>query len=344
MNKKVAILDLNPFFGGGQKFILTVQKNLSNLDNYYFLVRDKSTFDQLIGDNKIYLSDDFFYSQIKTINNFISANNIDIVIFNGNRPIYFSPFIKVKKKIAYKHTSNNAFQTFKKHIGHFALNFSYLFCHKIVLLYDEARTEVLWSKNKIKIINNGVDPSLLIRKQKDSRKIKFLCVSRLDSNKGIMWLMKVFIDTFGNNENIQLQIAGTGDLYQSLNKFIVSNGISNIVLLGFVKDIQIQLSNADIFILPSKFESFPLSILEAMSLGLPIIATRTGGVREMVFDKHNGYIINYLNDEELKNSMRNLYENEKLRISQGNYSLRLFEEKFIISKCVEKIESLIYEI
>lgn len=344
MNKKVAILDLNPFFGGGQKFILTVQKHLSHLNNYYFLVKDKKTFDQLIGNNKIYIENENFFSQIKTINNFISTNGIDVVIFNGNRPIYFSPFIIVKKKIAYKHTSNNALLGYKKILGHLALNLNYLFCDKIVLLYNDAKKEVLWNKKKIRIINNGVESSLLIKNHQSSQKVTFLCVSRLDSNKGIAWLVNVFADTFKSNNDVELQIAGMGDLYDELNDLIKSRNSSNIQLLGFVKDINSELSNADIFILPSKFESFPLSILEAMSVGLPIIATDTGGIKEMVLDKKNGYLINYLNDKELKNSMRNLYENEKLRISQGNYSSKLFVEKFIVSKCVEKIENLIYEI
>jgi glycosyltransferase involved in cell wall biosynthesis len=344
MHKKVAILDLNPFFGGGQKFILTIQKHLSDLNTYYFLVRDQKTFDQLIGNNKIYIEEESFFSQIKTINNFISKNDIDIVIFNGNRPIYFSPFINVKKKIAYKHTSNNALQGYKKIPGHIALNLSYLFFDKIVLLYSDAKKEVLWNRKKIQIINNGVESFLSVKNHKNSQKINMLCISRLDSNKGIMWLINVFMNTFGNNDNVQLQIAGIGDLYDELNDFIKSRNSSNIKLLGFVKDINSELCNADIFILPSKFESFPLSILEAMSAGLPIIATNTGGIKEMVSDKMNGYLVNYLNDKDLKDSMLNLYQNEELRISQGNYSSKLFAERFIISKCVEKIENLIYEI
>ena len=54
--------------------------------------------------------------------------------------------------------------------------------------------------------------------------------------------------------------------------------------------------------------------------------------------------VTYMNDDELKKSLLCLYKNEKLRLSQGNCSERIFNEQFLISKCVKKIENLIYEI
>lgn len=344
MSRNIAILDLSPFFGGGQKFLLMIQKYLSTRDNYFFLVKDKSTFDQLIGTKKYFIEEDNLFSQIKIVNNFVMENDIEVVIFNGNRPIYFSPFINVKNKVGYKHTSNNAFPAYKRYVGHLILNFCYLFCDRIVLLYDDAKKEVFWNKEKVRIINNGAEPPKLFKQKDFSPQINILCVSRLDANKGINWLLTVFHETFGNTKNVQLTIAGSGSLYEPLHSFISSKGIDNIKLLGFVEDIQFQLSQADIFILPSKFESFPLSILEAMSFGLPIIATDTGGVKDMVLDNQNGHLVTYMNDDELKKSLLCLYKNEKLRLSQGNCSERIFNEQFLISKCVKKIENLIYEI
>ncbi len=344
MSKKVAILDLTPFFGGGQKFLLTIQKYLSNIDDYYFLVKDRNTFNQLQGENKYFIEEDNLLSQIKRINTFILLNDIEVVIFNGNRPIYFSPFIKVKNKIAYKHTSNNAFQFYKRQLGHFILNLCYLNCDRIVLLYENAKKEVFWNKNKIRIINNGVESSNLMQYKNSSSILNILCVSRLDSNKGIEWLINVFSDTFKDYKNIQLTIAGTGPLHESLNNLICNKGVRNIKLLGFVEDIESLLNGADIFVLPSKFESFPLSLLEAMSFGLPIISTDTGGTRDIVSNNKNGYLIHYLNDKELREAILMLSTNTSLRKSQGDYSLKLFNEKFIISKCVEKIEKLVYEI
>ena len=344
MAKNIAILDLNPFFGGGQKFLLMLQKYLSNRDNYYFLVKDKSTYEILNGEKKLFIKEDSFFSQIKIVNDFISLHNIEIVIFNGNRPIYFVPFIKVKKKIAYKHTSNNAFQSYKRLLGHFILNSCYLFCDRIVLLYDNAKKEVFWSNNKVRIINNGVELPSILEKKTSSPIVNILCISRLDSNKGIDWLINVFSETFRDDKGIELTIAGAGPLYESLNNFISNKDITNVKLLGFVEDIQSQLSSADIFVLPSKFESFPLSILEAMSFGLPIIATDTGGVSDMVENDQNGYLVNYNNDKELKASFVMLYNDKKIRMSQGKCSSKRFMENFLISKCVEKIENLVYEI
>jgi glycosyltransferase involved in cell wall biosynthesis len=344
MPRNILILDLNPFFGGGQKFLLMIQKYLSCTNTFFFIVKDKSTFDQLIGTKKYFIEENNLFSQIKVVNTFIKENDIEVVIFNGNRPIYFTPFITVKKKIAYKHTSNNAFASYRRHVGHIILNFCYLFCDRIVLLYTDAIKEVFLNKDKVYIINNGVEPPRLLNKKDLSPQINILCVSRLDENKGIKWLINVFHETFGNNNSVQLTIAGSGYLYEHLNSFIIDKGIDNIKLLGFVEDIPFQLSQADIFILPSKFESFPFSILEAMSYGLPIIATDTGGVRDMVTHDKNGYLVDYLNDKELRESLLRLYENQKIRLSYGNCSAIVFNEQFLISKCVKKIENLINEI
>ncbi|MCX2453368.1 glycosyltransferase family 4 protein [Pedobacter sp. PLR] len=343
MSKKVAFLDLSPFFGGGQKFLLTIQKYLSDKDSYYFLVKDKNTFDQLLGENKCLIESDNLLSQIGIVNDFILQNGIDVIILNGNRPIYFSPFIRVKNKIAYKHTSNNAFRAHRRILGHLLLNVCYLFCNRIVLLFEDAITEVFWNKKKVRIINNGVESPRDLKDEKKSSIVNVLCVSRLDSNKGVDWLVKVFLDTFGGNKDIQLTIAGFGPLYEYLNDYI-GKGTGNIKLLGFVDDIPSELFKADVFVLPSKFESFPLSILEAMSFGLPIIATDTGGVKEMVIESQNGYLINYLNDRQLKDSLLSLCNNTRLRASYGYHSSEIFNEKFIITKCVEKIEKLVYEI
>ena len=77
------------------------------------------------------------------------------------------------------------------------------------------------------------------------------------------------------------------------------------------------LSKSDIFVLTSIYEGLPISIIEAMACGLPIISTNVGGIKDII-DK-NGILINDL--RELINSMKKLILDESLRISMGNKSL-----------------------
>lgn len=342
MSKKVAFLDLTPFYGGGQRFLLNVQSYAKCKEDFYFIVKDKKTYDHLDGKNRFLIPNSSLVGELVNINKYLKANNLDTVVFNGNRPIYLSPFIRGNIKIAYKHTSNNAFSLYKRFTGHILLNCCYLFVDRIVLLYEDAKNEVFINRSKVAVINNGVALQKPRAKSKNVP-ITVLCVSRLEEDKGIDWLVKVFYETFGAKENICLKIAGKGSEYDALDNFIISKGIQNIKLLGFVEDVQNELQEADIFVLPSKFEAFPLSILEAMSCGLPIIATKTGGVKEVVKEKLNGFLINFGKEKELKEALSKLVGSEELRQFQGENSIQLVKQKFEISKCVSKIENLINE-
>lgn len=345
MRKKVAFLDLNPFFGGGQKFLLSIQENLTNIDDYHFIVRDTKVFNLLTGNNKVLLKTDSILAQILAINRYLKNNKIDLIILNGNRSIYFSALIRSKAKIAYKHTSNAAFSPSKRLVGKLLLNISYLFCRKIVVLFERAKDEILWQKEKVVVINNGVDdPGMPLVENEQGAKVNIACVSRLDGNKGVDWLIKVFEENFAHESNIILSIAGTGNLYDSLLEYITSHNVNNIKLLGFVSDISSFLATSNLFVLPSKFEAFPLSVLEAMSCALPVITTNTGGTSEMVEDGKNGYLIKYLNDKELCDALSKLIYDKSLRLSLGKESLKLYNQKFKISYCVANIENLVNEI
>ena len=212
--KRIAFIDLTNFFGGGQKFLISMQSYLSAKNEYFYFVRDNKTYDLIhIGTKELILTDNFLM-QIKVIRHFIKLHSINIVILNGNRPIYLAPFLPSAFSIAYKHTSNNAFKGLRKYVGVILLNLSYQFCQRVVLLYEKSRKEVLFNKQNVRIINNGVERLDIIKKSQSD--ITFCCVSRLDSNKGILWLIQSFHQTFPNNAKVKLLIAGDGDQYNKL--------------------------------------------------------------------------------------------------------------------------------
>jgi glycosyltransferase involved in cell wall biosynthesis len=342
--KNVLFIDLTPFYGGGQKFIFSVHQITEN--DAFFIVSDDKLYNDLKTSRKLFLHHDSGLVRITiSINNYIKYNNIDTVVLNGNRPIYLAVFIKARIKIAYKHTSNNAFNLKKRFLGALALNISYLFCEKIVLLYKNAVNEIWLQKKKVEIINNGI----LIPTKKRSTQVKsnnsitIACISRLDENKGIEWLINVFEKVFKNNPNVVLKIAGGGELHEKFTEMIKENELTNIILSGFVNDITTLLISADIFILPSKFESFPLSILEAMSFSLPIIATDTGGIDEMVINGENGFLIEYKNDNQLQNALVKLVNDPSVREEMGVKSFQLVASNFQLRNSIRKLEKIINE-
>ena len=103
----------------------------------------------------------------------------------------------------------------------------------------------------------------------------------------------------------------------------------SIVLPGFQKDVRPWLSVADVYVLPSYYrEGLPLSVLEAMAMGLPVVTTDVPGCRETVEEGVNGFLVPPRDVEALEKAIRTLMEDPELRRRMGEASRRKAEEEF----------------
>jgi glycosyltransferase involved in cell wall biosynthesis len=100
-----------------------------------------------------------------------------------------------------------------------------------------------------------------------------------------------------------------------------------------------KLKNADIFVLTSNYEGFPITILEAMSFGLPVIASDVGGVSEIV-DNSVGYLIKRGDKEGLKRALKELIDSKAIRLEKGNNARKRIEESFTLDKMLSKTEQV----
>lgn len=152
---------------------------------------------------------------------------------------------------------------------------------------------------KIVVIPNGIDlKRFLVSDLKKSRRltlndsIQIGTVTRLSPEKGVDVLLRAFRRIRQKYPNSYLNIVGTGNQLKALKKLAVSLGIDQQVLwYGFQEDVPEILRTFDCFVLPSSNESFGLSVLEAMASGIPIVATKSGGVPEIVSDGHSGILV-----------------------------------------------------
>jgi glycosyltransferase involved in cell wall biosynthesis len=101
-----------------------------------------------------------------------------------------------------------------------------------------------------------------------------------------------------------------------------------IALLDERADVPAQLARAGIFVLMSHFEGLPLSIIEAMRAGLPVVASAVGGVHELVSHGENGFLVQAGDVRTLKNALTRLVGSCELRARMGAASRRIFEEQF----------------
>jgi len=117
-------------------------------------------------------------------------------------------------------------------------------------------------------------------------------VGRLDHEKGIDTLLAAMSHLGARGHATDIVIAGDGPRRAIVENFIRhGEGGRRCRLLGFVQDVRGALNAADIFVMPSRWEGFGLAAAEAMSMGLPVIATRVPGLSDLVIDGQTGLLI-----------------------------------------------------
>lgn len=150
------------------------------------------------------------------------------------------------------------------------------------------------SKDKIGVVYNGIDTSVF-RKNIDARqtlrnslgvepdRLLILAVGRLTKAKDYPTLIDAFSLVCRSNSKAMLLIAGEGTLLSDLERLVRLHGVSDrVAFLGVRHDIPELMNASDIFVLSSQWEGFGLVVAEAMATELPVVATSTGGIPEVV--------------------------------------------------------------
>jgi glycosyltransferase involved in cell wall biosynthesis len=139
----------------------------------------------------------------------------------------------------------------------------------------------------------------------------------------------------------ELDLVGDGPLEREVREVARRGGIAERVhLLGYQAEPAIALGQAQIFVLSSRSEGFPRSILEAMRAGLAVVASNVGGVSEAVADGVNGLLVPAGNAEALSGALRKLIGDAAERKRMGHAARRTYEERFGFERMFEKTVAL----
>lgn len=167
------------------------------------------------------------------------------------------------------------------------------------------------------IVNNDNKRKELGLKKED---IVLLSVGELNANKNHIEVIKA-IDMMKNKNNIKYLICGKGNKKDYLISFIKNHNLeNNVKLLGYRNDIIELCKISDIFVFPSKREGLPVSVMEAMACGLPVICSDIRGNKDLI-DKEGGLKVKKNNYEYYLDSINKLVENKSLRNRYGSYNL-----------------------
>jgi N,N'-diacetylbacillosaminyl-diphospho-undecaprenol alpha-1,3-N-acetylgalactosaminyltransferase len=237
--------------------------------------------------------------------------------------------------------------------------FLWLFANSVIVQNEDDKnilSKLLGVGRKIiKIQGSGVDAnffsmanidSVALSKIKEELKIEpshIVCtfVGRLVFEKGIRELLEAAIDVATKNNRIIFLFIGWMDYRNpsciSPEYMADLNKYPNIVFLGERKDVRDILAITDIFVLPTYREGFPRSVLEAMSMKLPVISTNVPGVREAVKDMYNGILVPAKNVGILSNAIYSLSNNKLERVRLGEAGRKLVEQEFNSDVIFDKI-------
>lgn len=195
---------------------------------------------------------------------------------------------------------------------------------------------------RVEIIKNVISAPKVHKQQTSYCTLLFLGL--LGKNKGIYDLLECIRDHKEEFQgNLKLYIGGNGEI-EHVKQLIKDYGIADIAIFeGWVSgDKKIELLNkSDAYILPSYKEGLPISILEAMSYGMPIISTPVGGIPEIVSNGENGYLVEPGNKEDIYKAIISLLNNTDLRKRMGKVSLSRVGEH--LPKYVEKQLETLYD-
>lgn len=192
-------------------------------------------------------------------------------------------------------------------------------------LRDRARAYT--DKYRIDIISNGVDSSFFTRKETDRRRDtkEILFVSRLIEGKGLQYIIPKMREVY-EKADAHLTIVGDGPYRGELEAITAKYDVAeHVTFVG--RRVGVELYNyynqADIFILPSLSEGMPNVVLEAMSMGLPIVMTPCGGSKELI---DNNGIVSSIDD--FVSNMINLLCDSKLCEQYSENSVKRVKELF----------------
>jgi glycosyltransferase involved in cell wall biosynthesis len=169
-------------------------------------------------------------------------------------------------------------------------------------------------EGSVQAIHNGVPDLELEPTTRNGDRLVVGSVGRLDRQKGLDVLLRALVDV----PEARLVLVGDGDERGSLESLTAELGLSERVrFAGWSDDPRRALASFDVFVLPSRFEGFPLAIVEAMLARLPVVATDVGSVREAVVDGDTGLLVPPEDPEALAMALRALLNDAERRAVFG---------------------------
>lgn len=217
---------------------------------------------------------------------------------------------------------------------------------------NEVARDLRWSNDQITVIPNPVSRWMLeqarlppqVNGDGDSQVV--LNTGRIEYRKGTLVLLKAIPAVTRDCPESQFVIAGarhTSISDSSLNRALETDGVAkHVSMLGHVpwSDLVSWYRKAGIFVMPSYYETFGISAIEAMAFGLPVVATHAGGLSEVVEDGVTGFLVPPGDSQALAEAIIHLLRDKSLRKSMGEAGRRRVLDEFTVDRVLAQTLSV----
>ena len=214
------------------------------------------------------------------------------------------------------------------------------------------------SAERITVVERGRDTARLGKSSTERRKQARLRlglqsddqvmvnVGRQDYQKGQKYLLEAMATLVEKRPNLVLLIAGrSGNVSPDLMELKAQLHLDGQVrFLGHRDDVPEILAAADLFVFPSLFEGLPGAVIEAMALGLPVVASDIAPVREVVEENDNAILVAPASSSELAKAVATLLDDRDKAAAFGKQSRRIFEARFTLQQSTARMIELYYQV
>jgi len=202
------------------------------------------------------------------------------------------------------------------------------------------------AEDKIGVIYHGIDEKLLAEGGEtlpqivaEDGTIILGNAGRLTQQKGQQHLIDLAEKLKEQKIKFKLYIAGTGELYSELQASIANKNLENeVILLGFVADMEAFMRSIDIFVLSSSWEGFGFVIVEAMAKGKPVVAFDITSNPEIISDGKTGLLATHPDTRDLTAQVTKLISNRSLLKEMGESAKQSVVDRFLIEERITELE------
>lgn len=356
-------LDTSFKMGGLENWYLKFSSKLEKDSKLYLFYNkslpEKEIYDVFIKNNiiPIVFSYDKNFNQVINFIKFIKKNEIFAVHAQFENTLFFLPFAKLFGKKTFWHifmanyySHNNEWKdNFKSRLGvlYYRLQvfIKQFFINKVYCasfgVLKEHHNFFFFTKNRAEVNYLGMEKTLLEHNKnlyknnhKKNASLIVSCIGFHAHVKGMDILLKAIneLNKRGYKNVNYYQIGGsplntpskeTEDLHKMSEEF----NLTNLTWIGVSNEIYKYLLESDIYVQPSRYEALSFTIMEAMSVGLPIIGSNACGIPEVVIDGENGYLFQPENHIDLANKIEILINDKELRNLMGEKSIEFINHK-----------------